>query len=108
MNNIMKTAFNFAIYAGDLNACKMYIREGLSVKSLTGGVKISPHQEIQMLLNFVDRWRGEEFSDEEVNCLIEDSSPKSLSNLELLGIKGMRQVLKEKQEKVEKFRRRPV
>lgn len=108
MSSDKKIAFNMAILAGELDECKMFIREGLSVKSMTGEVKKSPVREIELLLNFVDKRRSEEFSDEEIYRLVKDRLSDSLATLEMAGVKGMKQILKDQQERVESFRQRPV
>ncbi len=104
-----KIVFNTAILAGDLDVCRKSIRDGLSLESMTGEVKKSPIQEVQLLLDFAFARRGEEFSDEEIFCLVEDRSPESLNNMDdMLGVDGMKQILKEKEQRVKDFRKRSL
>ncbi len=108
MNEAKVVAFNLAILEGNLDVCKESIREGLSLKSMMDEVKKSPIRDVQLLLNFAADRRRDGFSNEEIYSLIADCSPDRLSNYEIVGVAGMKQVLKEKEQRVKRFRRNPL
>lgn len=107
MKNEKIIVFNMAILTGDIDVCKKSIRDGLSLESMTGEVKKSPLAEVQLLLDFAAERRCDGFSNEEIYRLVVDCSPDGLSKYEVVGVAGMKQVLKEQDQRVERFRWRP-